>query len=173
MKPNVNQSTSAAKRVKKLYEWCDVTEFIYSSTVLKENCKVCTLLICLFWCSELPPHSKCKTLPQIQLQLTTLTPTNVFFRHIITSAKVRYWILNKTSHCADTWWALNQKFYCVFKLMYSNLLLTGLLCGDLVPSWDGHSGSPYPPNPSVVPEGHLPSRICPQRSGPDEGQVSK
>lgn len=49
----------------------------------------------------------------------------------------------------------------------------GLLRGDPVSNGDRHSGSPYPPNPSVVPEGHLPSRICPQRPGPDEGQVSE
>lgn len=48
----------------------------------------------------------------------------------------------------------------------------GLLCGDPVSNGDRHSGSPYTPNPSVVPKGYLPSRICPQGPGPDEGQVS-
>lgn len=49
---------------------------------------------------------------------------------------------------------------------------SGLLRGDPVPDRDGHSGSPYPSDPSVVPEGHLPAGINPQRPGPDEGQVS-
>lgn len=51
--------------------------------------------------------------------------------------------------------------------------LPGLLCGDFVSNWDRHTGSSHPPNPSVVAEGHLPSRVCPQRPGPDESQVSK
>lgn len=51
--------------------------------------------------------------------------------------------------------------------------IAGLLRGDSVSNRDRHPGSPYPPDPSVVSEGHLPARICPQRPGLDEGQVSK
>lgn len=39
--------------------------------------------------------------------------------------------------------------------------------------WDRHSGSPYPPDSTLVPEGHISSRISPQGPGPDEGQVSE
>lgn len=73
-----------------------------------------------------------------------------------------------------------KKIFFYFSVKYTENIhpkksccFSGLLRGDPVSDGDRHSGSPYPPNPSVVPEGHLPSRICPQRPGPDEGQVSR
>ena len=48
----------------------------------------------------------------------------------------------------------------------------GLLCGDPVPYGDGHPGAPCPPDPPVVPEGHLSPGISAQRHRPHEGQVS-
>lgn len=50
--------------------------------------------------------------------------------------------------------------------------LSGLLRSDSVSDRDRHPGSPYPADPSVVSEGHLPARICSQRPGLDESQVS-
>lgn len=51
--------------------------------------------------------------------------------------------------------------------------LKGLLCGDPVPNRDGPAGAEGAPDTPVVPEGHLPTRICPQRPGPAESEVNE
>lgn len=56
--------------------------------------------------------------------------------------------------------------------MVCTCVCVGLLCGDLVPSRDGCSGSESPSRSFVGPESHLPAGVCPQRPGPDESQVS-
>lgn len=51
--------------------------------------------------------------------------------------------------------------------------LTGLLCGDPVPQWNGPAGAEGAADPSVVTEGDLSARICSQRPRSDESQVSE
>lgn len=64
-------------------------------------------------------------------------------------------------------------FFVDFNFLVFFSLSLGLLCGDFVPDRDRHSSSSNSPDPPVVPEGYLLARICSQRPGPDEGQVSK
>lgn len=73
--------------------------------------------------------------------------------------------------CHDTEKQQDNKFSIWMKLL-KLLYLSGLLCGDPVSNRDRHPGPAYPSDPSVVSEGYLPAGICPQRPGPDEGQVS-
>lgn len=89
------------------------------------------------------------------------SPPNCYFDHRTFSQE--YFMLDKK----------NYQVFSGFRIKHSCLFrCAGLLRGDSVSDGDRHPGSPYPPNPSVVSEGHLPARICPQRPGPDEGQVS-
>lgn len=50
--------------------------------------------------------------------------------------------------------------------------LEGLLCGDPVPDRDGPAGAEGAADTPVVPEGHLPTGIRPQRPGPAESEVT-
>lgn len=62
--------------------------------------------------------------------------------------------------------------YIQLVVIWFMFLLKGLLCGDPVPKWNGSPGAESSADSTMVSKGHLSARICSQRPGPAESQVS-